>query len=219
MFGCPILRLFSVFSGEGWDSNTLLQAAFPFPPFCRKLPLTGAYFLYASPHPPQPVPVGTGLSVPFPGRKQPLPPPPSPSIAQIMVHTKNNYPIINSLQARTSNHSVNKPAKNRVLCSILQPFLTLNALFPGGSSHFAQHRFREEAKCPDPAFMTRETTKAEESGIPAKSPPSRLQSGSFQSSTGFTDPRGMKLCPIHRTSLFLSDGWESVELHDDIAFC
>jgi hypothetical protein len=37
--------------------------------------------------------------------------------------------------------------------------------------------------------------------------------------TGFTDPRGMKLCPIHRTSLFLSDGWDSVELHDDIAFC
>jgi hypothetical protein len=28
----------------------------------------------------------------------------------------------------------------------------------------------------------------------------------------------MKLCPIHRTSLFLSDGWESVELHDDVLF-
>ncbi|MFZ0305761.1 MAG: hypothetical protein WAL75_23950, partial [Terracidiphilus sp.] len=24
--------------------------------------------------------------------------------------------------------------------------------------------------------------------------------------------RGMKLCPIHRTFLFLSDGWESAEL-------
>jgi hypothetical protein len=30
---------------------------------------------------------------------------------------------------------------------------------------------------------------------------------------------GMKLCPIHRTSLFLSDGWESVELQADIVFC
>ena len=30
--------------------------------------------------------------------------------------------------------------------------------------------------------------------------------------------RGMKLCPIHRTSLFLSDGWESIELHDDVVF-
>jgi hypothetical protein len=29
----------------------------------------------------------------------------------------------------------------------------------------------------------------------------------------------MKLCPIHRTSLFLSDGWESVELHADVLFC
>jgi hypothetical protein len=28
----------------------------------------------------------------------------------------------------------------------------------------------------------------------------------------------MKLCPIHRTFLFLSDGWESVELHDDSPF-
>jgi hypothetical protein len=35
-----------------------------------------------------------------------------------------------------------------------------------------------------------------------------------QSSTGYADPRRMKLCPIHRTSLFLSDGWESVERHD-----
>jgi hypothetical protein len=42
---------------------------------------------------------------------------------------------------------------------------------------------------------------------------------SVKSPTDFTDPRGMKLCPIHRTSLFLSDGWESVELHDGIAFC
>jgi hypothetical protein len=33
--------------------------------------------------------------------------------------------------------------------------------------------------------------------------------------TGFTDPRGMKLCPIHRTSLFLSDGWEFNELSDE----
>jgi hypothetical protein len=41
---------------------------------------------------------------------------------------------------------------------------------------------------------------------------------SCESSTGFADPRGMKLCPIHRTSLFLSDGWESVELHADAMF-
>jgi len=40
-----------------------------------------------------------------------------------------------------------------------------------------------------------------------------------QSSTGFADPQGMKLCPIHRTSLFLSDGWESVEPHLDVLFC
>src|SRR5208337_3339312 len=35
-----------------------------------------------------------------------------------------------------------------------------------------------------------------------------------ESSNGFADPRGMKLCPIHRTcrrSDFLSDGWESVD--------
>ena len=31
------------------------------------------------------------------------------------------------------------------------------------------------------------------------------------SPTVVADPRGMKLCPIHRTSLFLSDGWESAE--------
>jgi hypothetical protein len=30
---------------------------------------------------------------------------------------------------------------------------------------------------------------------------------------------GMKLCPIHRTSLFLSDGWESAELHNEVLFC
>src|SRR5580692_1501791 len=28
----------------------------------------------------------------------------------------------------------------------------------------------------------------------------------------------MKLCPIHRTSLFLSDGWESAELHRHVLF-
>jgi hypothetical protein len=39
-----------------------------------------------------------------------------------------------------------------------------------------------------------------------------------QSSTGFADPRGMNLCPIHRAFLFLSDGWEPVELHDDFLF-
>jgi hypothetical protein len=42
---------------------------------------------------------------------------------------------------------------------------------------------------------------------------------SYQSSTGVADPREMKLCPIHRTFLFLSDGWESVELYDDALFC
>jgi hypothetical protein len=56
---------------------------------------------------------------------------------------------------------------------------------------------------------------------------------SYQSSTGFADPREMKLCPIWapgyrgalwagpgrgRTSLFLSDGWESVELYEDASF-
>jgi hypothetical protein len=41
----------------------------------------------------------------------------------------------------------------------------------------------------------------------------------YQSSTGEADPLGMKLCPIHRTSLFLSDGWESVELYGDALFC
>jgi hypothetical protein len=39
-----------------------------------------------------------------------------------------------------------------------------------------------------------------------------------QPSTVFADPQSMKLCPIHRTPLFLSDGWESVELQDD-AYC
>jgi hypothetical protein len=40
----------------------------------------------------------------------------------------------------------------------------------------------------------------------------------FSPPTGFVDRQGMKLCPIHRTFLFLSDGWESVELHDDVLF-
>jgi hypothetical protein len=39
------------------------------------------------------------------------------------------------------------------------------------------------------------------------------------SSTGFADTRRMKLCPIHRTPLFLSDGWESVEIYEDAVFC
>ena len=30
---------------------------------------------------------------------------------------------------------------------------------------------------------------------------------------------GIKLCPIHRTSLSLSDGWESAELHRCVWFC
>jgi hypothetical protein len=43
----------------------------------------------------------------------------------------------------------------------------------------------------------------------------------FYSPTGIASPRGMKLCPIHRTCRrgdFLSDGWEPVELHDDVLF-
>jgi hypothetical protein len=35
---------------------------------------------------------------------------------------------------------------------------------------------------------------------------------SSYSPTGVADPRGMKLCPIHRTSLFLSDGWVGMNL-------
>jgi hypothetical protein len=41
----------------------------------------------------------------------------------------------------------------------------------------------------------------------------------FQFPTGAADPRRTKLCPIHRTFLFLSDGWESAEFHDDVMFC
>ena len=38
----------------------------------------------------------------------------------------------------------------------------------------------------------------------------------ISSSPALPTPLEMKLCPIHRTYLFLSDGWESAEHHDDV---